>query len=658
MTLVYGVDFGTSNSSIMIGRPGGRVIRVRNPVNSSYEVPSAVCLSPDGTMEVGSVATQMKLLRPAWYRQDFKRDIADPVRYHFPAEKADDPRRGPSHRAYKLVAEVLRVLRQAAEHAVPERPGLVVLTVPASWKAGERDLMLEAADLAGFARETVRLITEPVAAVAYAAQEQLGRRERTLLIYDLGGGTFDCAVVRGRSGLDFEVLGEAGGLPAIGGAEFDQRIMSLVRERYPERWRELMEGETSDIQILSRRLQLRDTCEKAKWFLSSRDRYEGVLTGLGWDVDFVLTAGELTERLAPLIGETLDECERVLDTQGMTWDDIDGVVPVGGSVRLPAVGEMIAQRSSRGLVSVLRVDDPELAVVHGAVLHAFDLARRADAHDPPAAAPVPEEITAEEPVLVPETIAVPETTAPEPPAVPDPAPPTAIFNAANTGVLRTLWRWRRTTSVFATIAVLLLIPHLFRPFHGEALSGLRLLFTSALGVSVVSLAFTARTIRRMAVDVRNGAGMMMFSSATLVACGVTFCLWSGWWVILTVFLLVLAWMAALGGTVEVPKGRFVTHVEIRADGMVFQADHKRSARLAWDEVDAFVLDGSGLDRALSARLGVPGADDFVRLFGARPAAKQEGSQVYRLFGRFHFVDGDGLLETIRLHGGERLTGTW
>jgi molecular chaperone DnaK (HSP70) len=389
MELVYGIDFGTTNSAVMVGTPNGKIIRIRNPVMASYEIPSAICLQRDGTMAVGTIATNMKRQRPAWFRAEFKRDIGQELPYHFPPEEHGDLSRTREHPVYDLVAAVIRALREEAKAAVAGTPEVVVITVPASWQAWNRDKMRLAADRAGFDRGRVQLITEPEAAVAYAVQDHLGLEERTLLIYDLGGGTFDCALVRGRNQLDYEVLGEPGSLN-IGGAEFDRRILGLIRERYPAQTAKLLDGRAADSRTMGRRLLLMETCEFAKRVLSSQDRYESDLNEIGLDVQFVLTRKELTELLAPPLAETIAECERLLSRQGLNWSDIDGVLTVGGSSRLPMVGEAIASRSGKGYAPVLRVDDPELAVVHGAVLHARSRLTLASDGPDTAARPAPE----------------------------------------------------------------------------------------------------------------------------------------------------------------------------------------------------------------------------------------------------------------------------
>ena len=375
MGLVYGIDFGTSNSAIMVGRPGGRVTRIGNPVESSAEIPTVVCMRPDGTMAVGSIARRMKLQRPAWFRDEFKREVGRETPVTFPPERRGESFSARSFPVYRLVAEVLKTLRLQAEKEVPGHPDVTVITVPASWEAVSRGQILQAAAYAGFDPPSVHLVTEPEAAAAYAVQEHLGLEQRTLLIYDLGGGTFDCAVVRGKGPLGFEVMGEPGGRDNVGGALFDRRILALICERFPVETSRILDAAEPDNTVMAQRLQLRDTCENAKRVLSAEELYEGWLTELGPDIEFVMSRSELAGIVDPILAETLAECEHLLSSVNLTWGDIDGVIPIGGSTRLPMVGTAIARRCAPAGTSVMRVDDPELAVVHGAVLYGLALQR-------------------------------------------------------------------------------------------------------------------------------------------------------------------------------------------------------------------------------------------------------------------------------------------
>ncbi|MFI6391493.1 Hsp70 family protein [Nonomuraea sp. NPDC050547] len=384
MGVVYGIDFGTSNSSIMVGLADGRVVVVPDPeTRGAAEIPTAV-LATRGRLYVGTAA---KRLGPAYiqnYRTEFKRDFGDDAPVHL------DGRR---YQVHELAAEVLRYLRAQARRVAPGEPGTVVITVPVSWDAGNHDLMKQAAQLAGFDPATVTLVSEPVAGVRGAVTGQRFFDEQTILLYDLGGGTFDCALTKGTTDAGFRDVGRPGGIPTLGGIDFDREILTAIRERHPEQVDALFADPEPDVPVLRRRLGLRDTCEKIKHALSEREEYRALLSELDPPVLFTMTRDELGELLDKPLAETVDECDRLLGDQELAWDDVTKVIPVGGSSRLPMVHAQISRRSG---VTVLKVEEPELAVVRGAVHLAMEirdaqvLPREEETPAPaPAAAPAP-----------------------------------------------------------------------------------------------------------------------------------------------------------------------------------------------------------------------------------------------------------------------------
>jgi molecular chaperone DnaK (HSP70) len=355
--VVHGIDFGTSTSSIMVARRGSAPVKVRDPASThgAYAVPSAVCLQGDGSPAVGSVAESARRIRPQSYRTEFKRDFgaATPIRLGEHSYRPDE-----------LAAFVLGFLREQALAQVPGEPQWVVITVPAAWERRNRELMVDAAVAAGYPRERVTLATEPAAAAVYACADR-GGEAGTELVYDLGGGTFDVAVARaGAAGP--EILGAPGGLADIGGVEFDRLVLGRIQDAHPDEFNKLFDpAGDADLAVLGRRFALRDLGERLKRELSVAEAPSDLLTPLGVPAVFELTRAGFADLAGPLLAETFDECERLLASLGMSWADIDTVVPVGGSSRLPLVGELLAQRTGR---RVAVVDEPELAIVHGAVL--------------------------------------------------------------------------------------------------------------------------------------------------------------------------------------------------------------------------------------------------------------------------------------------------
>ncbi|MFF4233447.1 Hsp70 family protein [Streptomyces sp. NPDC001820] len=363
--MVYGIDFGTWASALVVLRQGHPPLPVRDPVSAhgATLVRSAVCLLPDGSMVVGQAAQNSRLQRPERFRAEFKREFGEP----FPHRLGE--RRFSSE---ELTARVLGFLVEQARRAVGAEPDRVGITVPATWERARRRLMLEAAEAAGLRPETVEVHTEPVAAAVYALHDHGMDRERTILVYDLGGGTFDLAIARGtRDG--FSVLGSPGGLPHVGGLAIDQAVLGLIRDRCPVAALDSLRSSGRDVDgdgtddrgagVLRRRTQLAEACTAFKQQLSVSSEHTDLLTMLDPPVEVTLTQAELREAVHPMLSDTVAECERVLRAHGLGWADLDLIVPVGGSSRLPMVGELLAARSGR---PVMDVSEPELAVATGA----------------------------------------------------------------------------------------------------------------------------------------------------------------------------------------------------------------------------------------------------------------------------------------------------
>ncbi|MBL1106619.1 Hsp70 family protein [Streptomyces sp. 5-8] len=376
--VVYGIDFGTWTSALVVLRQGHPPLPVRDPVSAhgATSVRSAVCLLPDGSMVVGQAAQNARLRRPEHFRAEFKREFGEP----FPHRLGE--RRFTSE---ELTARVLGFLVAQARRAVGAEPDRVGISVPATWERARRGLMVDAAEAAGLPRETVEVHTEPVAAAVHALHDHGMDRERTILVYDLGGGTFDLAIGRGtRDGLT--VLGSPGGLPHVGGLAIDQVVLGLIRARCPAALDSVRSSDPG-ADVLRRRTQLAEVCTAFKQQLSVSSEHTDLLTMLDPPVEVTVSQAELREAIRPLLSDTVAECERVLRAHGLGWADLDLIVPVGGSSRLPMVGELLAARSGR---PVMDVSEPELAVAKGAAWLAWD-AVRARVADPPSLPDAPPE---------------------------------------------------------------------------------------------------------------------------------------------------------------------------------------------------------------------------------------------------------------------------
>lgn len=360
---VAGIDFGTCWSSVVVRRSDGSLVRVKEPVSGSPSVPSSVVLQVDGGLSWGTAAENVKRSRP--YQSQFKRRWGE-------SEPLLLGELGVT--AVELVAGFVGWLRGLAEATVGEPLASVVATVPAAYEGHRRELMVHAMALAGFAEQAVRLEVEPVAAARFALADRPAVPGERLVIYDLGGGTFDVAVVEVLDDGGLVVLGH-GGLPDVGGATFDRMIRDhvLARDDVGElaealaRSRRAWESDDPKEQarLLRPALELDDFCRRVKHQLSGAEVAEDWVPSC--DVLFEMSRGELEALIGPALAETLECCEATVSDAGLGWGDIDRVVTVGGSSRVPAVAARLAERFGR---PVQTVSDPELAVAEGAALPA------------------------------------------------------------------------------------------------------------------------------------------------------------------------------------------------------------------------------------------------------------------------------------------------
>ena len=362
-----GIDFGTCYSSaarIVDGQP----VAVKEPVGRGYSVPSSVMLtSANGREElvVGVAAERQRLGQPHRFTSEFKRVLG---------QREQVELGGRQFPVGDLVAEVVGYLRREAEKAGARELPNAVVTVPVSYEQHLRDLMVEAARKAGFAR--VELLEEPVAALIDYAHDADGAAAANglVLVYDLGGGTFDCALVSVDGG-GHEVLGYDG-IEDVGGANFDRAVEGDVARQAGDILARSLEARTSDVET-ERIAALRDEqiarekCRELKHDLSSLETARTDIFLSGGLVEYELTRERLAEMIDVHIRRTLECCKRVLEEAGRAWEDVDGILMVGGSCRLPFVEQAVASESGR---PIWHVDDPELTVCEGAALHAAALA--------------------------------------------------------------------------------------------------------------------------------------------------------------------------------------------------------------------------------------------------------------------------------------------
>jgi molecular chaperone DnaK len=358
-----GIDFGTCFSSAAF-MSGGRPAPVRIDYNVT-SLASSVYVTEAEEVLVGQDAEDHALENPSRLRREFKRDLGSDVPYLL------------GNRRFlpeELVALVLAKLKEKAEAQVPsgEPVDEAVLTVPASYEKARRGLMEKAVRQAGFGKVT--LLHEPVAAGIYFGSLESGKKvladDGVLLVYDLGGGTFDAALIRRRDET-FETVSPPVGSDQLGGGCFDDLILEDLRRRSSPALSQRLDPcgyERSAAGRLSLQrifLRARDECRQLKHKLTSAQQGKIFFDEAPLE-SYVLTRVELERLISPVVTETLDLCRRLLEVSGMDGKSLAGALLVGGTCRIPYIRSEVER--VLGCPAFL-ADDPALAVCLGAALH-------------------------------------------------------------------------------------------------------------------------------------------------------------------------------------------------------------------------------------------------------------------------------------------------
>lgn len=365
---VVGIDLGTATSCIAVHAEGrSRVIEIRG----RGVMPSVVYFASDGRRLVGEAARQRLILEPTRTVYGSKRFLGRPfasseVRrwgHFFPYQLVQGPSGSTAvkvgHDLFPLeevAKEILSTLKMQAEVVLEGKVNRAVISVPAYFGEPEREAVRTAGAWAGLHVE--RLVNEPTAAaVAYGHRV---RDDAHILVYDLGGGTFDVSVL-GIKGSELTVLA-TGGDPFLGGADFDDRLTEYVLTRH------LAEHPRSELRRDPVAVQrVRFAAEEAKLALSLLDqvdvRVDGVTTEPSVDLVVRVTRERFKDLVGDLVDRTLVITDSVLRESGLTSDSIDEVVLVGGQTRAPLVRERLVARFGD---KISRRIHPEEAVAVGA----------------------------------------------------------------------------------------------------------------------------------------------------------------------------------------------------------------------------------------------------------------------------------------------------
>jgi molecular chaperone DnaK len=351
MSYRVGIDFGTTFTAAAVHRDGEQAVELVPLGDNKAAVPSVVFVAPDGALVMGEAAVRRAVTDPDRVVREVKRRIGDETPLLVAGEPID---------AHTVAACFVRwvVDRVAEREGGP--PAGIALTHPASWGRHKRTLLLEAIAVQGIG--AVTLVPEPAAAaVAYAASRDVAAGS-AVGVYDLGGGTFDAAIVRRRDDGGFDLVGRPEGIESLGGVDFDEAVFAHVRAAVGPQWTSM---DFEDPMVRTAAAALRRECTEAKEALSADTEVTipVMLPGLSTRVRMVRT--ELEQLVAPAVGETVEAMRRACASAGLGADELAVVLLAGGSSRIP----LVAQRVSAALDRPVTVDaDPKSVVASGAAL--------------------------------------------------------------------------------------------------------------------------------------------------------------------------------------------------------------------------------------------------------------------------------------------------
>lgn len=349
MDVIVGIDLGTTNSEVAIIRDGQPHVFADDgdPI-----LPSFVGLSPEGKLLVGKAARNQWVLAPERTIKSIKRKMGQDVAV---------PLGDQAYRPQEISAMILRTLRDRAAKALGQPVRKAVVTVPAYFNDAQRQATREAGELAGL--EVVRILNEPTAASLTYDPSQ--RELRRMLVYDLGGGTFDVSIVQAQEGV-VEVLASHGDTQ-LGGDDFDELLLQQVCAKFMEQHDfDLRTTAVSKARVLraveaaKRQLSLHPFARIEEEFIAEKD-------GQSLHLSLELAREDYEDLIRPLLERTMGCVQRALEDSKLNPAEIDKIVLVGGSTRTPLVTQMLQERLGKPPHQEV---NPDLCVAMGAAVQA------------------------------------------------------------------------------------------------------------------------------------------------------------------------------------------------------------------------------------------------------------------------------------------------
>ncbi|GGJ19144.1 molecular chaperone DnaK [Paenibacillus hunanensis] len=330
MSRVIGIDLGTTNSCVAV-MEGGEAVVIPNP-EGARTTPSVVGFKKDGERIVGETAKRQSITNPDRTISSIKRHIGTDYKVQI-----DDKNYSPQ----EISAMILQKLKSDAEAYLGQTVTQAVITVPAYFNDSQRQATKDAGKIAGL--EVLRIVNEPTAAaLAYGLEKS---EDQTILVYDLGGGTFDVSILELGDGF-FEVKATSGD-NHLGGDDFDQVIIDYLVSEFKKDQGVDLSKDKAAVQ------RLKDAAEKAKKELSGVMTttislpFITVVDGVPQHLEVNLTRAKFEELSADLVERTLAPTRRAIQDSGLSASEIDKIVLVGGSTRIPAVQEAIKKLTGK-----------------------------------------------------------------------------------------------------------------------------------------------------------------------------------------------------------------------------------------------------------------------------------------------------------------------
>lgn len=357
MGKIIGIDLGTTNSCVSV-MEGGKPIVIVN-ADGGRTTPSVVGFAKTGERLVGDVAKRQAITNHDRTVMSIKRHMGSNYRVNID---------GKEFSPQEISAIILQKLKADAESHLGEQVTEAVITVPAYFTDSQRQATKDAGRIAGL--DVKRIINEPTAAaLAYGLDNE---HEQKIMVYDLGGGTFDVSIIDIGDGV-IEVLATSGD-NHLGGDDFDQKIIDFLVQEFKK-----MEGnDLSSDKIAMQRLK--EAAETAKKELSSKTSTSIMIPFIceGKNLDIMLSRAKFDELTADLVERTMGPVRRALDDAGLNASELDKVLLVGGSTRIPAVQDAVKRITGK---EPFKGINPDECVAIGAAIQGGKLAGDAGAGD-------------------------------------------------------------------------------------------------------------------------------------------------------------------------------------------------------------------------------------------------------------------------------------